>query len=139
MDNDNISEHSYTSNIETGEVVNDNESDEIDINEEDENNLIESNIQNNIEDINVFNKNYESLKKNNITNIYLSKYEITKILSKRSEQLESGCIPLIDNYEKYNNVYDIALEELEKKKIPFILKRSINNKYEYWKLEDLKL
>ena len=37
MDNDNISEHSYTSNIETGEVVNDNESDEIDINEEYEN------------------------------------------------------------------------------------------------------
>jgi DNA-directed RNA polymerase subunit K/omega len=139
MDDDNISEYSYTSNIENGEVVNDNESDEIDINEEDENNLIESNIQNNIEDINVFNKNYESLKKNNITNIYLSKYEITKILSKRSEQLESGCLPLIDNYEKYNNVYDIALEELEKKKIPFILKRSINNKYEYWKLEDLKL
>ena len=36
MDNDNISEYSYTSNIETGEVVNDNESDEVDINEEDE-------------------------------------------------------------------------------------------------------
>ena len=117
--------------------------DEMDINsdtdEEEEHNLIELNIQNNIEDINVFNKNYESLKKNNITNIYLNKYEITKILSKRSEQLESGCIPLIENYEKYNNVYDIALEELQQHKIPFILKRFINNKYEYWKLEDLKI
>ena len=41
--------------------------------------IIENNIDNNIEDINVFNKNYESLKKKNITNIYLNKYEITKI------------------------------------------------------------
>ena len=101
--------------------------------------IIENNIDNNIEDINVFNKNYESLKKKNITNIYLNKYEITKILSKRSEQLESGCIPLITDYEKYNNVYDIAMEELNQKKIPFIIKRFINNKYEYWKLEDLKI
>jgi len=49
---------------------------------------IEENIIENIEDFNVFNKNYDNLKKNN-------------------------------------------------KKIPFILKRFINGKYEYWKLEDL--
>ena len=61
----------------------------------------------------MFNKNYEDLKKNNKTSKYLSKYEITKILSKRCEQLESGCLPLIDNYEIYNNVYDIALKELK--------------------------
>jgi DNA-directed RNA polymerase subunit K/omega len=101
--------------------------------------IIEDHINNNIEDINVFNKNYDNLKKNNKTSKYLSKYEITKILSKRCEQLESGCLPLIDNYEIYNNVYDIALKELKEKKIPFILKRNINNKYEYWKLEDLNL
>ena len=35
------------------------------------------------------------------------------------------------------HIYDIALEELNQKKIPFILKRFMNNKYEYWKLEDL--
>ena len=101
--------------------------------------IIENHINNNIEDINVFNKNYEDLKKNYITSKYLSKYEITKILSKRCEQIESGCLPLIDNYEIYNNVYDIALKELKEKKIPFILKRIINNNYEYWKLEDLNL
>ena len=90
-----------------------------------------------IEDINVFNKNYKNLLKENKTNKVLSKYEKTKILSKRCEQLESGCIPLIKDYEKYDNIYDIALEELNEKKIPFILKRFINGKYEYWKLEDL--
>ena len=96
-------------------------------------------ILNNIEDSNVFRKLYENLKKTNTTSIYLNKYEITKILSKRCEQLENGSTPLISNYEIYNNVYDIALKELNEKKIPFILKRLINNKYEYFKLEDLNL
>uniref|UniRef100_A0A6C0C5W4 Uncharacterized protein n=1 Tax=viral metagenome TaxID=1070528 RepID=A0A6C0C5W4_9ZZZZ len=90
-----------------------------------------------IEDINVFKKNYSDLLKKNKTNNVLSKYEKTKILAKRCEQLESGCLPLIKDYEKYDNIYDIALEELNEKKIPFILKRFINGKYEYWKLEDL--
>ena len=43
-----------------------------------------------IEDINVFKKNYKDLLKENKTNNILSKYEKTKILSKRCEQLESG-------------------------------------------------
>ena len=94
-------------------------------------------ILDNIEDVNIFRKNYDNLKKNNITSVYLNKYEITKILSKRCEQLENGSTPLISNYEIYNNVYDIAYEELINKKIPFILKRFINGKYEYWKLKDL--
>ena len=94
-------------------------------------------IMDDIEDINVFKKNYSKLLKENKSNNILSKYEKTKILSKRCEQLESGCQPLIDNYENFNNVYDIALEEFNKKKIPFIIKRFINNKYEYFKLEDL--
>jgi hypothetical protein len=40
-------------------------------------------ILDNIEDENIFRKNYDTLKKNNISSIYLNKYEITKILSKR--------------------------------------------------------
>ena len=98
---------------------------------------IEENIKENIEDINVFNKNYKDLVKKNKSSKVLSKYEKTKILSKRCEQLESGCAPLIKDYSKYDNIYDIALEELNEKKIPFILKRFINGKYEYWKLKDL--
>ena len=98
---------------------------------------IEENIKENIEDINVFNKNYNILMKQNKSSKVLSKYEKTKILSKRCEQLESGCTPLIKDYSKYDNIYDIALEELNDKKIPFILKRFINGKYEYWKLKDL--
>jgi DNA-directed RNA polymerase I, II, and III subunit RPABC2 len=98
---------------------------------------MDKDINENIEDINVFNKNYDKLKLENKTSQTLSKYEKTKILSKRCEQLESGCQPLIKDYEKYDNIYDIALDELNQKKIPFIVKRFINNRYEYWKLEDL--
>ena len=98
---------------------------------------IEENIKENIEDINVFNKNYKDLVKKNKSSKVLSKYEKTKILSKRCEQLESGCTPLIKDYSKYDNIYDIALQEFNEKKIPFILKRFINGKYEYWKLKDL--
>ena len=113
---------------------------EVDIDSSDEEGEIlniEENIKENIEDINVFNKNYKDLMKKNKSSKVLSKYEKTKILSKRCEQLESGCTPLIKDYSKYDNIYDIALEELNNKKIPFILKRFINGKYEYWKLKDL--
>ena len=98
---------------------------------------VEEHIVENMEDINVFKKNYINFKKNNKSSKVLSKYEKTKILSKRCEQLESGCLPLIKDYSKYDNIYDIALDELNQKKIPFIVKRFINNRYEYWKLEDL--
>ena len=101
-------------------------------------------ILSNIEDINVFRKNYESLKKNYKTSKYLNKYEITNILSTRSTQIEKGSVPFISNYEIYRNPYDIAYQELKEKKIPFILKRVISNsnnkiEFEYWKLEDLNL
>jgi len=78
----------------------------------------------------------ENIKENKSSKV-ISKYEKTKILSKRCEQLESGCTQLIKDYSKYDNIYDIALEELNEKKIPFILKRFINGKYEYWKLADM--
>ena len=50
-----------------------------------------------------------------------------------------GSLPLISNPENYNNIYEIVLEELRQKKIPFIIKRPLNDSYEFWKLEDLKI
>ena len=87
-----------------GEIVSDvdNSSDS-----EDEPIDISKEIIDDIEDINVFKKNYSNLLKENKTNNVLSKYEKTKILSKRCEQLESGCLPLIKDYVKYDNIYDI--------------------------------
>tara|TARA_B100001094_G_scaffold329648_1_gene392846 strand:- start:1118 stop:1531 length:414 start_codon:yes stop_codon:yes gene_type:complete len=90
----------------------------------------------NIEEFNAFYKNYSNKNK---TSSILNKYEKTKILSERAEQLSEGAIPLIPNAEKYKNVLEIAEEELKTLKIPFIIKREINNNFEYIKIEDLVL
>tara|TARA_Y100000817_G_scaffold298228_1_gene275253 strand:- start:354 stop:779 length:426 start_codon:yes stop_codon:yes gene_type:complete len=84
-----------------------------------------------------FNTFYKKYKKDIKTSKILNKYEKTKILSERAEQLSEGAIPLIQNADKYNNVLEIAEEELKQFKIPFIIKRSINNDFEYIKIEDL--
>ena len=87
-----------------------------------------------------FYKNYEKNKKNFKTSPVLSKYEKTRIISERVQQLSNGGVPFISNPESYNTVYDIALKELSMKKLPFIIKRSINgSSFELWKLEDLKI
>ena len=115
--------------------------DDKDIDNEDENLELEDISDNDyksslvsIEEFNTFYKEYKTEIK---TSKILNKYEKTKILSERAEQLSEGAIPLIPNADKYNNVLEIAEEELKKLKIPFIIKRSINNDFEYIKIEDL--
>ena len=91
-------------------------------------------------DINEFYKTYDENKKNFKTSPILTKYEKTRIISERVQQLSNGGTPFISNPESYQTVYDIALQELNMKKLPFIIKRTISgNNYELWKLEDLKL
>ena len=87
-----------------------------------------------IEDSNKFYKIYNS-ENNNISNI-LNKYERTKVIFERYQMIANGSKPFITNPEKYDNIYDIVLEELKQKKIPFIIKRYIDGKYEYLKLQD---
>lgn len=93
----------------------------------------------NIEELNSFKENYEELKKTYITRPVLTKYEMTKIVSERSQQLVNGGVSFLKNPEAYNSPYEISLEELRQKKIPFIVKRPISNRFEYWKLEDLRI
>tara|TARA_B100000035_G_C20939298_1_gene526732 strand:- start:352 stop:702 length:351 start_codon:yes stop_codon:yes gene_type:complete len=100
---------------------------------------VEQNILENTEDINIFMSNYSEMKKSYKTSIYLNKYEKTKIISERVQQLANNAKPLIANPQNYSDIYSIAYEELRQKKIPFILKRPINNTFEYWKLEDLHI
>tara|TARA_Y100001935_G_scaffold250747_1_gene251437 strand:- start:1020 stop:1445 length:426 start_codon:yes stop_codon:yes gene_type:complete len=115
--------------------------DDKDIDNEDENLELEDISDNDyksslvsIEEFNTFYKEYKTEIK---TSKILNKYEKTKILSERAEQLADGALPLIPNADKYNNVLEVAEEELKKMKIPFIIKRSINNNFEYIKIEDL--
>ena len=91
-------------------------------------------------DINEFYRDYEKNKKNFKTTPVLTKYEKTRIISERVQQISNGGIPFINNPESYHTVHDIALKELSMKKLPFIIKRTINGQnYELWKLEDLKI
>ena len=91
-------------------------------------------------DINEFYKTYDKNRKNFKTSPVLSKYEKTRIISERVQQLSNGGVPFISNPESYGSIYDIALKELDMKKLPFIIKRTISgNKCELWKLEDLKI
>ena len=87
-----------------------------------------------IEDSNKFYKVYNN-QENIISNV-LNKYERTKVIFERYQMIANGSKPFISNPEKYNNIYDIVLEELKQKKIPFIIKRYIDGKYEYLKLQD---
>ena len=98
------------------------------------NNKYDTSIITNIEDSQTFYKLYNT-KDKKCTNI-LSKYEKTKIIFERMQMISDGTLPYISNPEKYDNIYDIVLEELNKKKILFIFKRKINNTTEYLKLED---
>jgi|TARA_B110000285_G_C15136287_1_gene627184 DNA-directed RNA polymerase subunit K/omega len=81
-------------------------------------------------------KNYD-FKKLKTKNIKLTKYERTRVISERAAQIDSGSAILISNPERFNNSYQITIEELSQGKIPFIIKRPYNNTFEYIKLNDL--
>jgi len=95
-------------------------------------------IDNTIEDIAAFNTNYEEIKKEYISKPFLTKFEKTKIISERSQQLSNGAESFLKNSSSYSSVYEIAIEELKQKKLPFIIKRPVANNFEYWKLDDFR-
>lgn len=69
----------------------------------------------------------------------LTKYEKARILGERAKQINGGAKPFIKVREGVIDGYLIACEELEHKKIPFIIRRPINGGFEYWRLKDLEV
>ena len=67
---------------------------------------------------------------------YLTKFEKVKILSLRASQIENGSPVLVTVPSTYTDSKHIAELEFREKKIPFIIRRYINNGYEDWKLSD---
>lgn len=67
----------------------------------------------------------------------LTKFERSKIIGTRMEQLARGAIPFV-NVRGLTSIKQIALKELEEKKTPFIVARTMpgGNK-EYYKLSDM--
>ncbi len=66
----------------------------------------------------------------------LTKYERARIIGVRMQQLASGAKPCLDT-RGMKSIEEIALMELEKRVLPFIVKRPLpNGTCEYWKLEE---
>jgi len=103
--------------------------DEYDINDV----IVEGNDDQNMIDIL---KKYKKHKKNYKTSPVLTKYERCRVLSERANQINCGSRIYLTNNSS-SNAYDIAVEELNEKKIPFIIKRPYGDSFEYWKLKDL--
>jgi len=71
---------------------------------------------------------------------FLTKYERARVLGQRAKQIETGSKPLVKVPENIIDGYLIAEIELEKKKIPFIIRRPLpNGGSEYWRLSDLQI
>ena len=69
---------------------------------------------------------------------YLTLFEKTKIIGFRANQLAQGARPLVELPEYMTDVLEIARLELEKKRLPYILKRPFpDGTYEYIRLADL--
>ena len=84
-------------------------------------------------------QNYEKMKKLNISKPVMSKYERTKIIGIRAQQISQGSVPLVEVPKHLVNTLDIATYELKMRKTPFIIKRNVGNTVEYWKVEDLNI
>ena len=75
---------------------------------------------------------------NHRTYPFLTKFERTKIIGLRANQISKGSIPFVAVPKHITDVRDIARLELEQKRLPFIVKRPLpNGLYEYWRLTDL--
>jgi DNA-directed RNA polymerase subunit K/omega len=71
---------------------------------------------------------------------FLSKYERTRILGERAKQINDGAKAFVTTDPSVIDGYLIALAELERQKIPFIIRRPLSNgASEYWKIKDLEM
>jgi DNA-directed RNA polymerase I, II, and III subunit RPABC2 len=70
----------------------------------------------------------------------MTKFEKTRILGVRAKQLDDGAQPFITVPDGVVDGYTIAVEELSRKAIPFIVRRPLpNGGAEYWRASDLEL
>lgn len=75
---------------------------------------------------------------NHMTYPFLTKYEYTRIIGFRSNQLAQGAQPFVIVPDHVSDVREIARMELAEKRLPLIIKRPLpDGKYEYWRLQDL--
>ena len=68
----------------------------------------------------------------------MTRFEKARILGERARQLNAGAEPMVPIDADVIDGYLMALEEFNKKMIPFIVRRPMpNGGSEYWKVKDL--
>jgi DNA-directed RNA polymerase subunit K/omega len=74
---------------------------------------------------------------------YLTKYEKTKLVSARVQQLSHGAPPLTSvselDSESQFFLHKVAEKELLEQKLPYILSRKFPNFVEYWSAQELQV
>lgn len=68
----------------------------------------------------------------------LTLFEITTLISVRATQIENGAPPCVE-YSINDKPKNIAIKELEEKKIPYLIKRKLGKYIEMWKIDELEL
>lgn len=76
---------------------------------------------------------------NNTSRNVLSRYEKAKIIGMRLEQVARGSKVYVDvKKHKLTNIRDIVLKELEERKTPLMIARTMpNGTKEYYRLQDM--
>ena len=115
------------------------ETDEIDENEEENDMGILHKVKETKNDLVSVDKAYELYYTNSkSTKPFLTKFERAKILGVRAEMIASGAPSTISVPKGVTSAYEIAKLELEKKRIPLMIKRQLTDgSVELWRLEDL--
>lgn len=76
---------------------------------------------------------------------WMTKYEFNQLIGLRTMHLSRGAIPLVDVSDDFKiqgnmELRKIALQELEEKKLPYLIKRSLpNGTAEYWPVSKLSI
>lgn len=98
---------------------------------------LDENFNNEIEDEQII-ENIKKKKKNYIGFPFLTKFEKTRILGIRTEQITAGSQVFVE-YNLNENAYDIALRELYEKKMPLIIRRFFGSKFKDISVNSLKI
>lgn len=89
-----------------------------------------------VPDYNELMVNYDP--KKNTTKPILSKYEKTKIIGFRMEQLARGAEPYVEIHDRQFEPSEIAMRELQERKLPFMVRRTLpNGQTEIFRLCDM--
>jgi DNA-directed RNA polymerase subunit K/omega len=98
----------------------------------------------NIEDVSKINEQLN--KEDRISKPIMTIYEFDKIMGMRTQQLASGAIPFVNTgtgkivVSSNMELRNIALQELEEGRLPYIVERVLSNKKkEYYRVCDLNL